>query len=246
MASRDDDSPRSRNTLLRGLPRVDYDHVEPFLKRIPLIFKEVLHEQDEPVRQIIFPGGGAVCSLLKNMDDGSVVEIATVGREGAVGATVFGGSPKSINETLVQVTDGGGYSMPVEAFTEEMNQGGAFSRAILRFSQALLSQIAQTAVCNALHSHEERGCRWLLMTHDRAGRDSFQLTDDLLGAMIGVRLPSVTLVAEALQKAGFIDFQKGTMTILNRAGLEGAACECYENVAKAYSRLLAPEHDDPK
>lgn len=234
------DSPRSKNILLAGLPQYDYDHLEPYLKEISLSFKEVLHEQDEPVRKIIFPGHGVVCSLLKNMADGRVAEIATVGREGAVGTGVFGDRPDSPIEAIVQVTDGGGgYSMPVEAFREEMDQRGAFNRAVMRFSQALLCQISQTAVCNALHTHEERGCRWLLMTHDRAGRDSFQLTDDLLGAMIGVRRPSVTLVAQALQNAGFIDYQKGILTILNRIGLEDAACECYATVAKDYTRLLS-------
>ena len=236
-----DGSARSRNTLLASLPQADFDHVEPYLRAISLSFKEVLHEQDEPIRDVIFPGHGAVCSLLKNMIDGSVVEIATVGREGAVGASVFGGGPASMNECIVQVTDGGGYAMPVEAFTEEMNQGGAFSRAILRFSQALLSQIAQTAVCNALHTHEERGCRWLLMTHDRAGRDSFQLTNDLLGAMIGIRLPSVLLVSAALRKAGLIDFQNGTMTIVDRQGLEDGACECYATVVSNYRLLLSTD-----
>ena len=111
----DHDSHRSQNTLLAGLPQGDYDHLEPYLKEISMSFKEVLHEQDERVRTIIFPGNGAVCSLLKNMDDGRVAEIATVGREGAVGIGVFGGGPESLIESIVQVSDGGGgYAMPVE------------------------------------------------------------------------------------------------------------------------------------
>jgi len=207
-----------------------------------MAFKEILHEQDEPIRDVIFPGG-AVCSLLKNLTDGSVAEIATVGREGAVGMSAFAGGPNSIHETIVQVSDGAGYTMPVEAFTQEMDEGGAFSRAILRFSHALLSQVAQNVVCNALHTHEARGCRWLLMTHDRAGRDSFQLTHEFFGAMIGVRLPSVALVSEVLQKAGLVDFQRGTMTIVNRSGLEEASCECYRTVVNTYARLLSPEKE---
>ncbi len=234
--SSDQNSSGSRNTLIASLPQADYDRIEPFLREMPMPFKQVLQEQDEPIRDVIF-SGGAVCSLLVNLSDGSVAEIATVGREGAVGTSVFADGADSIHETIVQVGDGAGYAMPVEAFSNEMDEGGAFARAILRFSQALLTQISQNVVCNALHTHEQRGCRWLLMTHDRAGRDSFQLTHEFLGAMIGVRLPSVTLVAHALQTAGLVDFQKGTITILNRGGLEDASCECYENVVKAYNRL---------
>jgi hypothetical protein len=224
-------APRSKNTLLAGLPQHDYDNVEPYLRRISMRFKEVLHEQDEPIRDVIFPGG-AVCSLVKNMEDGQVVEIAAVGREGAVGTTVFGGSDRSMSETLVQVTggdaDGDGYAMPAAAFIDEMNEGGAFSRVVLRFSYALMCQIAQTAVCNALHSQEQRGFRWVLMMHDRAGRDAFQLTDDLFGAM---------LVTDTLQKTRLVHMENGMLTVLNRAGLEEASCECYGLITKAYEDL---------
>ena len=232
--------PRSTNALLAGLPQADYDHVEPYLRRISMGFKEVLQEQDEPIRDVIFPCA-AICSLLKNMDDGHVVEIAMVAGEGAVGTTVFGGSAKSMNETLVQVTerdgDGYGYAMPVQAFNDEMNEGGAFSRAVMKFSHALMCQIAQTAVCNALHTDEQRGCRWLLMTHDRARRDAFQLTDDLFGAMLGIRRPAVMLLTDNLQQSGLVQIEDGILTVLNRAGLEHASCECYVHITKAYEGL---------
>ena len=240
-------TPRSRNALLAGLPKQDYDHVEPYLRQISMVFKEVLHEQDAPICEVIFPGG-AVCSIVKKMNDGAVVDIAMVGREGAVGTSVLGHSHRSTNETRVQVTDGeregNGYAMPVEAFQDEMNEGGAFYRAVMRFSHALTWQIAQNAVCNALHNHEQRACRWLLMTHDRAGSDVFQLTDDSFGAMLGIRRPAVMVVTNRLQKGGLVHIQDGTLTMLNRAGVEQAACECYRHIAKVYERLLSPDFNE--
>lgn len=239
-SSRSQGPPHSKNKLLASLPKHDYEHVEPYLRDVPMTFKQILHKQGEKIRDVIFPGG-AVCSLLRNMDDGRVVEIATVGGEGAVGSGFFQGE-ESLTESIVQVSNGSGYALPVEAFNSEMSEGGPFYHAITRFSHALLHQISQTAVCNALHSKEERGCRWLLMMHDRAGRGSFQLTDELLGMMIGVRRPTVTLVAGTLARAGLIEFRQGTITILNREGLEQAACECYSSVVQAYRRLLPEPH----
>ena len=242
LAANNTDLPRSNNTLLASLPKPDYDRVEPYLRRITVVFKEVLHEQGEPIHRVFFPGG-AVCSLLRKMADGAVAEIAIVGREGAVGTSVFGGSDQSMNETLVQVTegDGGGYgyAMSVQAFNDEMNEGGAFCQAVIRFSHALMWQIAQNAVCNAFHNHDQRGCRWLLMTQDRTGTDAFQLTDDLFGAMLGIRRPAVMLVTDGLQKRRLVHFHDGTLTVLDRPGLEQAACECYRHIKTAYEGLLS-------
>src|SRR5687767_13969856 len=136
------------------------------------------------------------------MNDGQVAEIATIGNEGMAGAHVFFGEPVSPGETIVQVADGDGYAMPAGAFDDEMQRRGAFYNLIIRYYAALTNQFMQTTVCNSLHSAEERGSRWLLLTHDRVGKDEFQLTHEFMASMLGVRRPTVTLVAGSLQRAG--------------------------------------------
>jgi CRP-like cAMP-binding protein len=172
------------------------------------------------------------------MNDGQVAEITTIGNEGVVGAHVFLGEAESIGDTIVQVPDGGMFTMPVDAFNAEMHRRGAFYNVIMRYQAALTNQIMQTSVCNSLHSAEERACRWLLMTHDRVGRDEFQLTHEFMAAMLGVRRPTVTLIAGSLQRAGLISYRRGHITIVSREGLESASCECYESAKASYRRLM--------
>ena len=225
------------NKLLATIPADDFQRIAPHLTTVQLRFKEVLYKQDEAIKHIFFPGGGA-CSLTKVMQDGRVAEIATVGNEGALGTSVFFGDDRSFSETIVQVGEGEGFRMPVEAFVSEMARRGAFYNRIIRYSQALMSQVMQTTVCNGLHSVEQRACRWLLMTLDRVGNDNLRLTHEFMSVMLGVRRPTVTLIIGDLQKAGLIETQRGVIRVANRPGLEQASCECYETVKATFARLL--------
>ena len=225
------------NKLLATLPAEDHERIVSQLTVVPFKFKQVLHKQNGIIKEIFFPGGGA-CSLTKVMRDGKVAEIATVGNEGVIGASVFFGDDRSFSETIVQVAEGDGFRMEVEAFVSEMARRGAFYNRVIRYSQALMNQVMQTAVCNALHSVEQRCCRWLLMTDDRVGRNDLRLTHDFLAIMLGVRRPTVTLIMGDLQKAGLVENGRGTIHIMDRPGLEAASCECYETVKAAFARLL--------
>jgi CRP-like cAMP-binding protein len=219
------------------LPADEYARISPYLHATTMKARQVFHKQGEPIRDVYFPGGGA-CSLTKVMRDGKVAEIATVGNEGMIGASVFFGDELSAGEAIVQVADGEAHSMPVDAFVQEMSRRGAFYNRVIRYSQAFTTQIMQTTVCNGLHSVEQRCCRWLLMTHDRVRHDEFQLTHEFLAIMLGVRRPTVTLTAAKLQMSGWIHYRRGFMTIVDRAGLERASCECYDVVKGNFARLL--------
>ena len=225
------------NKLLAALPQDDYARVAPMLTVVPMRFKQTLHKQGERVERVYFPTGGAL-SLVRNMSDGHVAEIAAIGSEGVAGAHVFFGETESVGDTIVQVPNGDGYAMAADAFNGEMHRRGAFYNLIIRYYAALTNQVMQTSVCNSLHSAEERGYRWLLMTHDRVGRHEFQLTHEFMAGMLGVRRPTVTLIAGSLQRSGLIAYRRGYVTILNREGLESASCECYESVKASYRRLL--------
>jgi CRP-like cAMP-binding protein len=230
-------SQHSSNRLLQALPADDRRRVFTDLTPIPLKFKQVIYKQDQIIEDIIFPGGGA-CSLTKVMRDGDTAEIATVGNEGVLGTGVFFGDERAFGETLVQVADGDGLKMPVPAFMAEMDRGGAFYNSIIRYSQALTSQIMQTTVCNGLHSAQQRCCRWLLMTYDRVGTNDLRLTHEFMAIMLGVRRPTVTLILGELQKAGLIEHRRGTIHVVDRARLEAASCECYATVKATFARLL--------
>ena len=225
------------NKLLATLPRDDFERISALLTLVPMKFKQVVYKQDEPINYVFFPGGGA-CSLTKVMQDGNVAEIATIGNEGVIGASVFFGDDQSFGETLVQVAESDGFRMPVETFVAEMAQRGAFYNRVIRYSQALLSQVMQTTVCNGLHTVEQRCCRWLLMTDDRVQSDNMRLTQEFLSIMLGVRRPTVTLIMGGLQKAGLVEYRRGMIHIADRAGLEAASCECYATVKATFARLL--------
>jgi len=230
-------SDRPVNKLLGTLPVDDYQRVLSQLTIVPLKFGQVLHKQDAVIQYVFFPGGGA-CSLTKVMRDGQIAEIATIGNEGVIGASVFFGDDQSFSETIVQIADGAGFRMPAEAFTVEMARRGAFYNRIVRYSQALMSQVMQTTVCNGLHSVEQRCCRWLLMTCDRVGSADLRLTHEFLSIMLGVRRPTVTLVMGDLQKAGLVENRRGTIHVIDRHGLEMTSCECYATVKANFARLL--------
>jgi CRP-like cAMP-binding protein len=228
---------RSPNKLLAALPAADYRRILPTLTTVPLKFRQVMHKYGEPIDTVYFIGGG-VASVTNVMTDGRMVEVATIGKEGIVGMTVFLGGRVSPGEAFIQVPDGNSQSMSADAFRKELDRRGAFYGLVSRYSQALQILIMQSTACNSLHSVEERCSRWLLMTHDRVDGDSFQLTHEFLGYMLGVRRPTVSLVLGTLDKAGFISNGTKKITIVNRARLEETSCECYRVVKSAFDRLL--------
>jgi CRP-like cAMP-binding protein len=221
------------------LPTVDRQRIESYLKSAPASYKQIVYRQDEEISHVYFPTGGA-WSLTKTMAAGGTAEVATVGNEGMVGSSVFFGDPISHTEVIVQIAgDAPAYQMPVAAFRNEMDQRGAFYNLVIRYHQALAIQIQQTTACNALHPAEQRCCRWLLVTRDRVGSDEIKLTHEFLAVMLGVRRPTVTIIAQALGKAGLLsNGQRGVINILDRKGLEAASCECYATVKANFARLL--------
>jgi CRP-like cAMP-binding protein len=223
------------NGLLAALPYAEYAALRPHLEEVPLALKQTLHEKDAPIRYIYFVTEG-VCSLVGIMDDGTIVEVATVGNEGMVGVPVFLGAQSVSVEAMVQVP-GAGLRLPADAFRAALGNGGRMRPIIGRYTQALMVQMSQSAVCNRLHAIRQRAARWLLMTHDRVSGDTFPLTQEFLGQMLGVGRPRVSEVEGALRDAGLIRYTRGQVTVVDREGLEAEACECYRIIRDEYDRL---------
>jgi CRP-like cAMP-binding protein len=214
------------NRLLAALPAADYTRILPSLTVVPLKLKDILHKPGAPIRDVYFPGGG-FCSMLTVLEDGSMVEVATIGREGMVGVSaVLDGTPVT-SAAMVQGETDTCYRMTVDAFRREIDRRGAFHELMAHFTQALFGFVAQSTACNAIHSVEQRLARWLLMAQDRMGSDEFPLTQDFVAMMLGASRPTVTVVAGTLQKAGLIKYRHGRVTIVDRENLEAASCECY-------------------
>ena len=219
--------PRPKNKLLRELPQADFERLGPHLKTIPTKAKQVFYKQGEPFGSVYFPNGG-VLSITSGLADGTMVETATVGNEGMVGIeALFSPDPISPGTTMMQVPDTDAERLSVGAFREELARGEAFSAIMGRYAQSAIKQMMQSAACNARHHVTERCPRWLLMTHDRVDGDSFHLSQEFLAMMLGVRRQTVSVVANTLQQAGLITYRHGYVTVLDRAGLEAASCECY-------------------
>ena len=227
---------RPKNKLLSCLPRADFARLRPHLRTVPIAVKQILHPRNEPIREVFFPNGG-VASVTAVMRDGAMVEIATIGDEGLVGINAFFGTTLMSGEAMMQVPDTNAEVMSVQAFRGELDRRGAFYKCIEQYSQGLVILMMQSTACMALHSVQERCCRWLLMTHDRIHRDDFQLSHEFLAMMLGSTRPTVTVVAGTLQKAGLIKYTHGHMTILDREGLEASSCECYATVKEHFDRL---------
>jgi CRP-like cAMP-binding protein len=214
------------NRLLAALPADDYARVARALEVVPLRLKDVLHKPGEPIRHVYFPGGG-FCSLVTVLEDGRMVEVATVGREGMVGiSAVLDGSPPS-SAAMVQGEADTCYRMTADAFRQEMDRRGPFYELLAHYAQALVGFVMQSTACNAVHTVEQRLARWLLMARDRMGSDDFPLTQEFVAMMLGATRPTVTVVAGTLQKAGLITYHRGHVTIVDREKLEAASCECY-------------------
>jgi len=223
------------NRLLTALPRAEYRRLRPHLEKVSLPLKDILYEANGPIPHIFFPLNGVVSLVL--MEGGFTLELGTIGNEGMVGTPVFLGAESSPTRAISQVP-GDALRMETKVFQEEMTRGGPLHGLVQRYTQAMINQISQSTVCNHRHSVQKRMCRWLLMSHDRVGTDEFQLTQEFLAQMLGVRRPTVSAAAGILQKAGLITYHRGRLTVLDRKGLEAASCECYEVVAKELDRLL--------
>jgi CRP-like cAMP-binding protein len=227
-----------RNQLLCSLPTDVYDVVAKDLRAIEVAPGEVLHEHGVVVTDVYFPNGG-VFSVTTPMRDGRSVEVATAGREGMLGVSVFLGDRMGTGQTLLQIPGGVVPVMSAAAFTKHVSPQGPFREAISRYTQTTFLQVMQTTACNALHVVEERCCRWLLQTHDRVDGDEFLLKQEFLAVMLGVSRQSVTVVMGTLQKAGLISTHYGRIQILDRKNLERASCECYQAIIGHFERLKA-------
>jgi CRP-like cAMP-binding protein len=227
---------RPKNKLLASLPQTEFDRLRPHLRTLPVRAKQIFHSMDEPIRDVIFPNGG-VASLTTVLQDGTMIEIATVGREGLLGIDVVLGGNRSSGEAMLQVPDTDAAFLPIAEFRAEFDRRGPFFECVQRYSQAVLKLMMHSTACIASHAVHERCCRWLLMTHDRVGADRFQLSQEFLAVMLGSTRPTVNLVAGTLQKAGLITYTHAHITIIDRKGLEAASCECYAVVKSHYDRL---------
>jgi CRP-like cAMP-binding protein len=226
------------NRLLDSLPAADRADLAPHLEHERLELKDLLLEQGKRIYSVYFPLT-AVASLLNLVEDTSGVEIATVGNEGLVGLSISWGIDTLNPREFIQCqVPGDVLVMDAEIFASKVAAGGELTWLVHRYTQAFVSQIGQQVACNGLHSIEERCARWMLLTHDRVGSDEFPLTQEFLAQMLGVRRPSVTLVAGILQQAGFIRFRRGRIRVTDRRGLEGASCDCYRVLREVFDRLV--------
>ena len=224
------------NHLLAALPAESFDRLRVHLEPISFALGDVVYESGAHMEYVYFPTTSHI-SLLYTMLDGSTAEMGLVGQEGVVGIALFMGGETTPNRAMVQ---GGGlaFRMKSKAMLDEFQRGGEFQHLLLRYTQALITQISQTAVCNRLHSVEQRLCRWLLMTHDLAQSDELQMTHEFISNMLGVRREGVTMAARRLQEMGMISYARGHIQILDRKQLLAHVCECYKVVKDEHSRLL--------
>jgi CRP-like cAMP-binding protein len=230
---------QNQNRLLAALPEDVYDRVASNLVIVPLPLKEFLYKPGESLGQAYFPGGG-FCSIVTVLADGSMVEVATIGREGMLGLSIVSGSRRGASAAMVQAESSLCYKLSLQAFRREMDLRGPFYELLTAYAQALTGVIMQSTACNAVHSVEQRLARWLLMAHDRVGRDEFLLTQEFVAMMLGATRPTVTIVAGTLQRAGFITYHRGHVSIVDRPSLESASCECYRAAAELMSGVTAP------
>jgi len=228
---------RGENQLLSLLPQGDRKRILARCDRISLDIKTVLYEANGAMPHVYFPLSGMV-SLVLNTQEGQTIEVGTIGNEGMLGTPLVLGADKSPVEALIQVS-GDLLRMTAKDFRLELKRSSTLRDVAQRFAKVLMNHISQSVVCNRIHPVEKRICRWLLMTHDRVGLDDIGLTQQFVSQMLGVRRPSVTVVAGTLRQAGLIKYSRGKMAILNRKGLEAGACECYQIVKRESERLLA-------
>lgn len=228
-----------RNALLQRLRRADFDQFRKQMDEVPLDFKQTLYEQDGPIGHVYFPNTCLISMVTVLHDDGVTIETGVVGYEGVVGvpAAFLGG--KSPGQVLCQIP-GEALRLPSSVIVREQRRGGSpLIKLIHAYLNFVIAMLGQNAACNRMHTVEERMARWLLMTQDRVGQDQFPLTQQFLGQMLGVHRPTVNLAGSVLQRAGFIRYTRGRITITNRHQLEGAACECYAHLKKQLEVSMA-------
>ncbi len=225
-----------KNHLLAALPSYVFSRLKPTLNPVSLKLGDVLYESGEQMDYVYFPTT-AIISLLYIMENGSTAEIGLVGNEGLVGIAIFMGGGTVPNRSVVQ-SAGEALKLKAADLKDEFLRAGVFQILLLRYTQAFMTQISQTAVCNRLHSIENQLSRWLLLNHDRLQADTLIMTQELIANMLGVRREGVTIAARAIQDKKLISYVRGTITILDRKGLEANVCECYKVVKNEYDRLL--------
>jgi CRP-like cAMP-binding protein len=226
----------TQNQLLAAMPEAEFVHLTPHLQLVPMLLGDSLYEPGGQLQHVFFPTT-AIVSLLYVMESGSSAEIAGVGNEGMLGIALFMGGDTTPSSAVVQ-TAGHGYRLPGRVLKEEFNRGGLMQRLLLRYTQALLTQMCQTSACNRHHSIAQQLCRWLLLTLDRLPSNELILTPELVANALGVRREGVTEAAGHLQAAGCIRYRRGHITVLDRSGLEARSCECYQVVKTEFARLL--------
>ena len=225
-----------KNKLLAALPAMEICRLLPYLEHVKLPLGEVLHESGSKLKYAYFPID-CIISILYVLESGASAEIAVVGNEGVLGISLFMGGESTPSRAVIQ-SAGFGYRIKSHLLMEEFNRGGPVLRLLLRYTQALISQMTQTAVCNRHHGIDQQLCRWLLLSLDRLSCDSLTMTQELIANMLGVRREGVTEAAGKLQRAGLIAYSRGHIDVLNRPGLEKMVCECYTVVKKEYDRLF--------
>ncbi len=229
--------PPTSNLLLAALPDDVLARLTPNLELMDLPLGKVIYESGVEMKHVYFPTSGCIVSMLYVMADGASAEIAVVGEEGVVGIALFMGGDTTPSRALVQ-SAGEGFRLEAKALQAEFGRHSDLQILLLRFTQALITQMSQTAVCNRHHSLEQQLCRWLLLSQDRLPTNQLTMTQELIANMLGVRREGVTQAAGRLQAAGLIRYNRGRITIVDRLGLEGLVCECYAVVRKEYRRLL--------
>ena len=227
---------KDRNHLFHSIPPAEWEKILPHIEAVDLPLGKVLYEPGSKMSHVYFPSS-AIVSLLYALENGSSAEIAIVGNEGVVGIAIFMGGESTSSRAVVQ-SAGKGYRIKSNIVLEEFNRSGALMHLLLRYTQALITQMSQTAVCNRHHTLDQQFCRWLLLSLDRLTSNELVMTQELIANMLGVRREGVTEAALKVQKAGLIKYTRGRITILDRLGLEKRTCECYNVVKLEYARLL--------
>ena len=225
-----------QNHLLDALLSAEFDRLSPNLELVEMSLGKVLYESGGMLEHVYFPTN-SIISLLYVMANGSAAEIAVVGNEGILGISLFMGGETTSSRAVVQ-SAGHAYRLKAQLLKDEFNRGGPVQRLLLRYTQALITQMAQTAVCNRHHSVEQQLCRWLLLSLDRLATDKLTMTQELIANMLGVRREGVTDAAGKLQREGLINYSRGRITVLDRPKLEKRSCECYQVVKAEFDRLL--------
>jgi CRP-like cAMP-binding protein len=227
----------TQNRLLAAIPAAEFQRLSQHLELVELSLGQALYESGGRLEHVYFPTT-CIVSLLYVLENGASAEIAVVGNEGILGISLFMGGETTPSRAVVQ-SAGFGYRLRAPLLKEEFNRAGPLLRLLLRYTQALITQMTQTAVCNRHHSIEQQLCRWLLLSLDRLSSSSLTMTQELIANMLGVRREGVTVAARSLQRAGLIRYRRGRIDVLDRPGLEKAVCECYGVVKAEFERLLS-------